>query len=242
MLSVREFHRSKTGNSEAEYEDSFAYDDSRGIFAIADGATESSFADVWADALVTTFVESPPDFNRNDRDVMKEILRLARDKWHRGIDWDSLPWFQKNKALMGSYSTLLGLQVDMTGERFRCIAVGDSCMFQVSRGRMESFPFADSGDMSNTPKLMWSGLGYSAGLEKEVEIPGIEVKYGRFRQGDTVMLATDALSKWVLLHKTEKPWETLAAHGEDFDAFVGELISGGEVKNDDVTLIVITIT
>ena len=56
------------------------------------------------------------------------------------------------------------------------------------------------------------------------------------------MLATDALSKWVLLHKTEKPWETLAAHGEDFDAFVGELISSGEVKNDDVTLIVITIT
>lgn len=243
MLSVREFHRSKTGNSDAEYEDAYASDSDRGLFAIADGATESSFSDVWARALVKTFVENPPGFGTNDRDVMKGILGLAREQWYTGIDWEGLPWFQKNKALLGSYSTLLGLQIDINDERrrFRCMTIGDSCMFHVSGERLESFPFSDSGDMSNTPRLMWSGRGFSSGQAKEVDIPGIEVKYGKLRAGDMVVLATDAISKWMLSRKSDRPWEELLEHEEDFDNFVGELISSGSVKNDDVTLVFITI-
>lgn len=242
MFAVKEFHRSKTGNTESEYEDSFAYDDANGIFAIADGATESSFADVWADALVSTFVEKPPEFDRNDRELMKDILKRARTKWYSGIDWESLPWFQKNKAFMGSYSTLLGLQIEMDGDknRFRCITVGDSCMFQISGMKMESFPFADGTDMSNTPRLMWSGHGNQNGMEKDVEIPGIEVKYGVLRKGDTLMLATDALSKWILTHKSERPWQTLTEHESDFETYIGGLIAEGKIKNDDITLLVIS--
>ena len=244
MLAVHEFHRPKTGNSEGEYEDAFAWDESAGAFAVADGATESSFSDLWAGALVSTFIENPPDFSRNDRDVMRDILRQARDRWYRAIDWDSLPWFQKNKAYLGSYSTLLGLQIGAEGNsrRFRCIVVGDSCMFKISGQKLESFPFADSQDMNNTPRLMWSGLGTPSGLEKDVEIPGIEVKYGWLRKGDTVMLATDALSKWILQHKAEMPWETLLSHADSFDSFIGNLIAEGKIKNDDVTLIFISIS
>ncbi len=242
MFTVKEFHRPKTGNSESEYEDAFAYDGARGVFAVADGATESSFADVWARALVTTFVESPPDFGRNDRDVMRDVLTAARDRWYGGIDWEGLPWYQRNKAFMGSYATLLGLQVEAEGERrrFRCFTVGDSCMFLVSGQRMESFPFADSRDLGNTPRLMWSGLGGKAGRGREVEIPGIEVKYGWLKQGDSIMLATDALSKWILQNKGGRPWEELASKAGDFDSYIGGLIASGSIKNDDITLITIT--
>lgn len=244
MLSVREFHRSKTGNSEGEYEDAFAFDGSKGVFAIADGATESSFANVWARALVATFVENPPDMGRNDRDVMKDILRDARNRWYESINWEEMPWYQRNKAFMGSYSTLLGLQIEPEGSsrRFRCITVGDSCMFHVSGRKMESFPFADSGDMSNTPRLMWSGLGSTAGRERIVEIPGLEAKYGWLKKGDLVMLATDALSKWILVRKSERPWEDLAAHEDDFEDYIGKLIEDGSLKNDDVTLMLISMS
>ncbi|MBX8632298.1 MAG: protein phosphatase 2C domain-containing protein [Thermoplasmata archaeon] len=244
MLSVNEFHRPKTGNSEEEYEDAFAWDEDMRTFAVADGATESSFSDLWAEALVSTFIENPPDFNRNDRDVMRELLRLARSKWYRSIDWDSLPWFQRNKAYLGSYSTLLGLQIG-EGEdnrRFRCIVVGDSCMFKISGQRLESFPFADSRDMTNTPRLMWSGVGSPSGFERDVEIPGIEVKYGWLRKGDSVILATDALSRWILQHKTEKPWELLQKYSADLDSLISRLIAEGQIKNDDVTLISISIS
>jgi hypothetical protein len=244
LLSFNEYHRPKTGNTANEYEDAFDCDSSRGVFAIADGATESSFSDIWAGALVSTFVDNPPGFDRNDRDVMKDILRVARARWYGNIDWASLSWFQKNKALLGSYSTLLGLQIEVDGtqNRFRCMTIGDSCMFHISGGRMESFPFSDSRDLSNTPRLMWSGHGYNSGLEKEVEIPGIEVKYGKLRAGDTVVLATDAISKWILTHKAEKPWIEITSHSDDFYSFVGNLISGGEIKNDDVTVIFITVS
>lgn len=242
MLYVREFHRTKTGNSEREYEDAFASDTTSGVFAIADGATESSFSDIWAKSLVTTFAENPPGFVTNDRDVMKSILQLARERWYASIDWNGLPWFQRNKALLGSYSTLLGLQIDGQDDRrrFRCMTIGDSCMFQISGSRMESFPFSDSSDMSNTPRLMWSGRGFAAGQGKDVDIPGIEVKYGKLRNGDIVLLATDALAKWILQRKTERPWAELSSHLDDFDAFIGGLISEGRIKNDDVTLVVIS--
>ncbi len=244
MLSISEYHRSKTGNSEGEYEDAFASNSDNGVFAIADGATESSFSDIWAKALVRTFVENPPGFGTNDRDVMKGILQLARVQWYSSIDWESLPWFQKNKALLGSYSTLLGLQIDLEDERrrFRCMTIGDSCMFHISGDKMESFPFSDSTDMSNTPRLMWSGRGFSSAQGKEVDIPGIEVKYGKLRIGDRILLATDALAKWILKKKAEKPWMELSAHSHDFETYIGELISGGEIKNDDVTLVFITVT
>ncbi len=244
MLTVNEFHRSKTGNTSEEYEDAYASDSTNGVFAVADGATESSFSDVWAKALVKTFVENPPGFVTNDRDVMKGILQLARAQWYSSIDWTTLPWFQKNKAMLGSYSTLLGLQIDLLDEkrRFRCMTIGDSCMFHITGDRMESFPFSDSTDMSNTPRLMWSGRGFMGAQAKEVDIPGIEVKYGKLRVGDRIVLATDAIAKWMLKHKADKPWQDLLSHGGDFDSYVGDLISSGQVKNDDVTLVFITVT
>lgn len=55
MLSAEPngFWLPKAGNSDADYEDAFAI--ARGRVAIADGATESSFARAWAEALVNGF-------------------------------------------------------------------------------------------------------------------------------------------------------------------------------------------
>ena len=47
----------KAGNREADYEDAFAIAEHR--VAIADGATESSFARAWAEALVSGFASDP---------------------------------------------------------------------------------------------------------------------------------------------------------------------------------------
>lgn len=244
MISVTEFHRPKAGNSEKEYEDAFAWNEEKSAVAIADGATESSFSALWARALVSTFVERPPDFSRNDREVIRDIHREARRKWYEAINWEKLSWFQRNKAMLGSYSTLLGLQIEegSGNRRFRCMAIGDSCLFRISLDRMESFPFSDSRDMGNTPRLLWSGIAGEKGMASDVEIPGIEVQYGWVRKGDMLMLATDALSRWMLEHKTEKPWRLLEGSGEDMEAFVSALVERGEMKNDDITLLTVIIS
>ena len=244
MLSVKKFHRPKTGYKESEYEDAFAENPETRAFAVAGGASESSFSGVWAYALVDTFVGNPPRFDQNDRDAIREILKVARGKWYESVNWTSLPWFQKNKAVLGSYSTFLGLQMDFSGEqkRFRCITVGDSCMFHVSGPKMEPFPFADPKDMNYTPRLMWSGHGFPIGPNKEADVQGLEAKYGKLKDGDMIILATDAISKWMLQHKNERPWVPILEKFDKLDSFVGDLIASGQCKNDDVTMIFISLS
>ena len=244
MLSVREFHRPKSGYRESEYEDAFSIDADGGKFAVADGATESSFPNIWAKALVSTFVENPPPMDMNDRQSVKNLLDEARKKWYEGIDWTLLPWFQKNKAVLGSYSTFLGLQVDSpeNPRRYRCITIGDSCLFHLSGPKMESFPFSDYRDLNYTPRLMWSGHGYPIGLSKDVEPPGLEVKYGKVKDGDTLILATDAISKWMLQNKFNKPWQQILDNADNWDSYIGGLISSGAMKNDDITAIFISVS
>ena len=46
-------------NEPGEYQDAFAADPGAGRFAVADGASESGFADLWARLLVDDFVAHP---------------------------------------------------------------------------------------------------------------------------------------------------------------------------------------
>src|SRR5260370_42032120 len=49
----------KHGHTEDEYEDAWAADPDAGRFAVADGASESAFAGLWARLLVEGFVAAP---------------------------------------------------------------------------------------------------------------------------------------------------------------------------------------
>jgi hypothetical protein len=55
---------------------------------------------------------------------------------------------------------LVGLQLtsppqDADSGTWRCLALGDSCLFQVSRGRLvEALPLSSSGDFNSRPALL----------------------------------------------------------------------------------------
>ncbi len=76
----------KLGNSAEEYEDAFAYSATNRHFAVADGATESSFADLWAKDLVNQFVTEPPKVDRAQA-PFPEWLVPMQQRWREGIDW-----------------------------------------------------------------------------------------------------------------------------------------------------------
>ena len=50
----------KRGHSADEFEDAFAFDPAAGRYAVADGASESSFAGLWARLLVEGFIRPKP--------------------------------------------------------------------------------------------------------------------------------------------------------------------------------------
>ena len=109
-LSVHAYGVAKKGNTPDEYEDAYSYSLADRRFALADGATESSFADRWAQSLVRQFSQSPPNFSGADRREFSEWLEPLQHQWRAGIPWDRLPWYAEEKARRGAFATLLAVE------------------------------------------------------------------------------------------------------------------------------------
>src|SRR6202790_423862 len=119
----------KHGNSEDEDEDAWAADPDRGRFAIADGASESSFAGRWAQLLTEAFLAAPRPSD------LPEWLAEPQRRWSAEVLGVELPWYAEMKREQGAFATFLGLGVlRPTAERagkWRAVAVGDSCLIRV---------------------------------------------------------------------------------------------------------------
>jgi hypothetical protein len=236
----------KLGNTVEEFEDSFDSDPTSGRFAVADGATESSFAARWAQALVQAFVRQPPPWPP-DPTALAAWRAPLQAEWHAGVPWDRLPWYGLEKAQSGAFSTLLGLEffADATGDpggTWRAISVGDSVLFQLREGDLRlSWPVTSAQQLGSRPRLLSSLHTRNEGVLDECGTIG-----GEARPGDRFLLMTDALAHWLLeALAVDGPaaLEALLAFPDSaaFAAFVGEARGTHAMRNDDVTLVALTV-
>src|SRR5437660_9780190 len=93
------FHLPKRGHAAEEYEDALAADPATGRFAIADGASESSFAAAWARLLAEGFVGAS---GKPWRDL--DWLDPLRRRWADAVDGLSLPWYAEMKREEGAFA------------------------------------------------------------------------------------------------------------------------------------------
>jgi hypothetical protein len=107
---VQGFDLPKAGNAQDEYEDAVDFSIAARRFAIADGATESSFADRWAHSLVQRFTAGSPFAEIPSWAQFDAWLRPLQREWHHGIPWERLPWYAEEKAQEGAFCTFLGLE------------------------------------------------------------------------------------------------------------------------------------
>lgn len=237
----------KRGNTEDEYEDARAGDPARGRFAIADGATESSFAGAWARLLVSGFVAaSGPQPGR-----WSDWLPPLQQRWLDEVSGKELPWYAESKLQDGAFATFLGLTICQPSgfvlerRKWHAVAVGDGCLFQIrSDGLHRAFPMERAADFDNTPWLIGSRNDSPSSLrQKEVRAKG------DWRAGDRFWLMTDALAQWFLtdIEAGDKPWTRLEAllAGDDAQARFADWIEDQRdrqaLKNDDVTLLVVNV-
>lgn len=240
----------KDGSSESEYEDAFfprhikRRKGQRLRFAVADGATETSFSGAWARLLVSAFVRRTIGF-----DFAAEEIKPLQTKWGKLVHGKSLPWYAEEKLAIGAFSSLLGLEFseeESDGEIkrvWRAAAFGDSCLIQMRGGEtVAAFPLNDSASFTSRPDLL-----SSLPTEHNATNGAVSKSEGTWGCDDTFFLMTDALGCWFFKEKEAggQPWTMLRdldTQGQiSFPAWVASLRASGAMKNDDVTLIRIDI-
>jgi len=182
-----------------DFEDAFTpLDDIQGVskmrFAIADGATESSFSKEWAQLLTRKFGSSGFDV------FSQEILAELSTTWEEGLNKENLSWYNQEKFTMGSHASLLGVEIDLSLGTYSAKAVGDCCVMLVRDGQIiNSFPIENTEDFSNHPVLIGTRDGTPQGETREL--------FGKLNVGDLLVLASDALAAWILANKDTRPWK-----------------------------------
>ena len=210
-------------------------------FAIADGATESSFSAEWAELLTTRFAQTDPTLTRSlgSREGRATWLQALRDEWHNKVPWDRLGWASLEKAKRGAHATFLGLQ--LYPRSWMAWAVGDCAIFQVRSNQLLSmWPMEGEADFGSSPALLCSVVSQS---DLVLEDRYFLHRRGRYQSGDLFILATDALAKWFICHHGAggQPWRVLDEISDNarFDEFVTELRREGRIQNDDTTAMII---
>jgi hypothetical protein len=256
--SVQVFWVPKKGNSMEEYEDAYGCTDDGSFFAIADGATESSFAEVWAQVLTRQFVEAPPPFPP-DSGSMEQWLQPLQKEWHANINWERLPWYAEEKARLGAFAAMLGMKflaaqaveddsvmskvffmfkkAAVMKNKWQAVALGDCNLFLIRGNALAlAFPLLRAEQFNSRPMLVGSNPARNKSLWPEMRF-----MEGEYLDQDLFILATDAIAKWFLeRHEAGgKPWTTLLAlkNDSDFATFVSDLREKSQIRNDDTTVI-----
>jgi serine/threonine protein phosphatase PrpC len=224
----------KRGSAPEECEDAWAAGARAGRFAIADGASESAFAGLWARLLVEHFVREPQPWNNAD------WLAGPRRAWVDAVTPLELPWYAEIKRAEGAFAAFLGIAVrpprDEAPGRWRVLVVGDCCLLWLRCERLRrAFPLRHASEFGHTPLLLGSRGG----------TPEPRRSQGLWNPGDELLLASDALACW-FLHEREagrRPWTELrdiAASAEPpaaFAAWIDDARQYRGLRNDDVTLL-----
>ena len=246
----------KAGSQAHEYEDAFwpmlpvdrtiAGDslpgrlDTPGTFvcALTDGATESSYARIWAKLLArATELQRP-----FDEAAARSMLPALQRQWSKfvaqRVQQQALPWYVEEKASSGAFAAWLGLEL-YAGQTWRAIAVGDCCLVH-RRGPhlIGAFPLTRAEDFTSRPYLLSSQPARNGLLGQHLRVTA-----GAWCAGDEFWLMTDALAQWFWM-TTERegaPWpqllRALAGDALHFEAWLAPLRASRAMRNDDVTLL-----
>lgn len=238
----------KAGNREEEYEDASWPENrlERDVpfcqFAVADGATETSFSGVWARILVKAYCQGKFNHKR-----MWQNMDTQRREWERKVHSKQLPWYAEEKLQMGAYSSLIGLTVYAPNEndaaaRWEALAIGDSCLFQTrDENLILKWPLQSSDQFGYHPILLSTKFGHDESSVYRSD--------GKWLAGDSFFLMTDAIAQWYLsqIEKGRSPAEIIPNFPTDdscaaFADWVTRLRQSAGMRNDDVTLMRVVVT
>ncbi len=243
-LTTSSFIIHKEAESPEDCQDACAQNDEKRRYAIADGVTHSFFPKEWAALLVKQFCDNTD-------------LSVAKTDWRAWIAPVQQKWYEQVEEkvnernlfyLTNSFntkepaaSTFIGIEFNKDSGAWEAMIIGDSCLFHKSDSGFDSYLIENSANFTNYPEVF-------ASFDKDNHS---EPKFidGDTNPGDTFILATDALAKWILERKEvgelDATLNVLKAieTDEKFHQFVHEARHDEAIRlvNDDVTLMLISV-
>lgn len=260
VQEVRSFVFPKEGNDPERSQDKFALHSHNGScrYAIADGVGASFLPSQWAQLLTTNYVSLKEDFK--DKREFTHWLTASSLQWNHWVDTSWIP--QTNQKLgyekdwsrdkaKGAQTTFVGCSFSkddlaLNGSTLvHVTVVGDTVFFLIrpphtTQDQWEHVSFAcrtvdDFGPVPDTLATSEQYIQHAWNLLKS--------NVYRASSEDYIILATDALAKWILaqIQANSNPWIVLLAlaHPQNFSEFVLQERQKGTLETDDTTMIIV---
>lgn len=239
-VTLRALWSPKEGNTAEQYEDAFACSTLEGnparvTVALADGASSAVFAREWAHLLVSAFVVT--GFPPRDADAALTFSALSKE-WQGRIEGKATSWWAQERLPDGSAATLLVVTWDRENLLWEASVIGDVCVFLVRNDKLRyAFPLTHSTRFGDRPDLVSTEIG------RRAKMPEVIRYVERYEAGDRFLLMTDALAQFFLsrFESRERPWNSLPQTAEELPDWLKPLRDAGTLKNDDVTLLDLTL-
>lgn len=216
-------------------QDKFAIDMTKGIFALADGTTQSFKSEKWAEIITKGFVVNP---TFNVKELVKHFTNSVNQFKTSDFKFSSNPAkasLERTKIAKGGTATFLGLKIT-NNTQLDIINCGDTNLFIYNKSKkLISYPYESIDELDSNVSFINS----EQLLQGKIDESSFKSKSIKLNSDDILILATDALSRLFL-----KSNKSLADFLElkDFNAFHSFCLDYWEKKEleeDDISAIII---
>lgn len=204
--------------------------------AVSDGASVSFDSATLAAILVKRFIADPS--------VNSEWVTRAAEEFALNYDRDQLPWMMQAAFDLGSFASLVGVNIRPDLGTADVLCIGDSVFALFDGGNLIEFlPYTDPADFDQSPTLLSTNHSENRWFADDApELLRRQVCLAAYERPKLVLM-TDALGRWMLEGNPEHRIEELG-HLQDqeaFRSFVALERAEGRLIRDDTTFVLLEI-
>jgi len=258
IINIKEYIESKKGEFLEDCQDAYRVNKDSLRFAVADGATREFFSGQFAIELVEKFCFDKSQLNRDilSSDRYEEWLVSTQDRWKEYlknmIDNEEVTYLVENRYYENDSgaSTFVGLELNRDNFTFKAMIIGDSCLFHIRDNKIKMCCLIDDyEEFDNSPDFFFSRAFVfdenNEATKREFIQP--EIISRPFEEGDYFLLASDAMSRWLLMQQYKERWDDVWSSllKEDrcwYKNFIEDIREDEDnrLEDDDITILIIS--
>ena len=236
-ITVLQLH--KRSSYEFKYvQDKYAINYETKRVALCDGTTQSFNSEIWAEIISKAFVNSAKYSSNEIISLFAQCVGIYKNTKFEFSSNPAKASLEKTKLNKGGTTTFLGLQFK-NDNKIDVISCGDTNMFVLnSSDNIIAFPFTDIESLDsnnyfiNTNQLLENSIDGTFFKEKTIE----------YKTNDTVIIATDALSRLILKKPSTISELIKIKTFSEYLAFCIKHWDNKELQEDDISAIIIPVT